>query len=1233
MGYKICWQKTIDMKEQSLSTRNRWLCCAIRLYADLPKKPFVAWPKQSDLHDFPVRLSNLKDDVQLHPTSEVVRVASDPRFLKFCLSRTNHEQTLKSRIYEPGMNLPTFMAMYGSQHCLDESMFHKSGYLGFFVKDDSCPRKFRFWHPAEICFILGATDNIYIDEHYPVAWQHVGNSIGIPHALQLLTHALQLLGLGDFSPFVVFQSFHVAKLTAEKHAMIRLDKGSILCNEHNRPTEEFLRNAKSLEACKFSLQLPSQIWSPHSGFLTFQQLIESQVEQVAISQVSQQVPPSMEVSPTLCFNPVLKGVIELEGVSQTFWHSADLPTTLIEQIWWGQLRAEFCRGNEEMIDQGSFLQLVPSGMIHERSLPRILQILRDGELSLLSCDEDIPLCQIPCCASLGPNLFDQFGIVHPTCKNSWDLLLLPCSLTCGLAVNELAFTMAAFSQVTVEYRWISSQDHCCFSIKGDTPAPLVIQDALSHALDTSALATLRRQVISHQSVDDIRCLFVPQGHQGVAPEGAFLLGLAIGLSRMLLNQCISESNCLIRIKWDGRILWQDNVHPTTTIAFLLSILGFGLSPYTLGTKFHFVSKGQRCFPEKFVSDFAVSSHCGAIVFHLVPFLHGGGPGPKNQQRMLQQSALASVLLEHGYDLPWTTKTCDTLLAKFSLHRIQAITAQPMGSEKLKAILQICKEADIALPEVNKPSSRVAATSGSWANAKKTKRAQVQLDPKDYWICPGFFLNEDGSQVSQLQELRPQASGIVLASSQQAQSWIREGQLISSDELGLLILGRVPETPLSFVEVTFPCKNTNDQMVLLTAKLIQLGSKHIGFLKGSDKKIDSESCSLLAITLCKEDWDPDSWNDALHNTQSFLRRILAQENQSVFVLAMWGRSLRNGKAPASPAQALTIQMHATVLENKLDCLLKQSGFNKLYLTPKLQNGDPHSDYRIMWVNGDLPRVTALSAQTANCLGLVKGRLSQGFGLRFKTADFAESWKKIFPESDPPSLPQGNLQYKIEGLPFGCSQQMLVDWADSNRWPITPFRTLGPQCWLVKTGKAPPQGILMFNSSPLLITPLLPKALKSEKLITGPLPRQIGKDSHGNLDPWAQWTGPRPANPAITGVPSARKVDGPTEARFQAQDEQITSLRAEISKLSVAHEQSSSSLEQRSAGVEHQTKQNASDIKHSMQQIRADIDQTLKSTIAQQSTMVDDRLKELKDLFMKSSLKRRKSSQDEQSDMED
>ena len=1231
IGYKICWQKIIDMKAHSLSSRNRWLCCAIRIFADLPMKTFLPWPIQTDLQSLSIRLNNLQHDQQLQPTTEAIRIASDPRFLRFHVKNPSREETLKHRIFEPGSNLPTFMAMYGRQHCLDESMFYKSGYLGFFVKDDSCPKNFRFWHPAEICFIHGATDNVYIDENYPNSWQHVGNSIGFPHALQLLIHAFQLLGLGDFSPFVAFQTFHAAKMSAEDHEMIRLDSGTLLCSPCDIPDDEFLRNAKQLERCKV-MEFPEQCWLPKHGFVSFDHEMKIGDNLEPFSQITVPEPSPPDVSPTVEFQPVLKGFIQFENHRQSFWHSADIPTHVLEQIWKGQLRAHLYPNEDDRNQKDHFLQLIPSKQEQSRLEPHILQIICDGELSLLACPLNTPLCQLSVCRTFGENIFDQFGVLHSTCINSWDLLVLTRPLTCGNQLNDLTFTMAAVASTTISFCWNAALDHCCFCIRGTTPAPLVIQDAFSNALVQADLDFLHRQLTCEVHQEGITCTFVPTNNRGVAPEGAFRLGLAIGLSRSMLNQVISPSNCFIMIKWNGRILWHDQVHPSITIGFLLSILGFGLFPYTLDHRLNLVNKGKKCNPEHLVSVFPESSHCNAILFHVIPYLQGGGPGSKNQQRMLQQTALASVLLEHGYDLPWTTKTCDTLLSKFSLARIQAITAQPMSGEKLKAIHQLCTEADISLPVLSKPSSKAVSTIAPWSNSKKAKRSQVQLNPRDFMVCQGFFLNADGSPAPQLQELRPQASGIVLSTPQQAQSWIKEGQLISSDELGLLILGAVPETSLPFVEVTFPCKNANDQMVLLTAKLIQLGSKAIGFLKGPDKQIDSESCALIAITLCKEDWDQECWTDALHNTQSFLRRVISQENQSDSVLAMWGRSLRSGNSPASPAQALTIQMHATVLENKLEALLKQSGFNKLYMTPKLQHGETNPEYRIMWINGNLPRVTALSAQSGQCLGLIKGRLNQGYGLRFKACDFVDSWKKLFPQTDPPNLPQGNLKFKIEGLPFGCSQQMLIDWADSLNWSISPFRTLGPQCWMIKTGKVPPPGILMFNASPLLITPVQPKGSKSEKLITGPLPRQSTSEPLGNPDPWAQWKGPRPSPSSEPSQAAVRKVDGPTETRFQAQDDQINSLKAEISKLAVSQEKTAKATESRFNAVEQQVKQNASDIQSAMNQIRADIDQTLKSTIAKQSSMVDDRFKELKDLFVKTSTKRRTPSRGEE-DMED
>ena len=221
------------MKDHCLSSRNRWLCCAVRLYAELSCKFFNHGQNRQTSTGLKFSCQTCSTTRNFSPTAEAIRIASDPRFLKFTFKRMSKEETLKCRIYEPGTELPTFMAMYGRQHCLDETMFFKSGYLGFFVRDEAFPKKLRFWHPAEICLILGVLDMVYIDEHYPIAWQHIGNSIGIPHALLLLCHALQLIGLGDFSAFVVFQSFHDNKLSTGNLAMIQLDGGRLLC--HKKP--------------------------------------------------------------------------------------------------------------------------------------------------------------------------------------------------------------------------------------------------------------------------------------------------------------------------------------------------------------------------------------------------------------------------------------------------------------------------------------------------------------------------------------------------------------------------------------------------------------------------------------------------------------------------------------------------------------------------------------------------------------------------------------------------------------------------------------------------------------------------------------------------------------------------------------------------------------------------------------------------------------------------------------
>ncbi|CAL1147013.1 unnamed protein product [Cladocopium goreaui] len=248
----------------------------------------------------------------------------------------------------------------------------------------------------------------------------------------------------------------------------------------------------------------------------------------------------------------------------------------------------------------------------------------------------------------------------------------------------------------------------------------------------------------------------------------------------------------------------------------------------------------------------------ATLIHAVMAIRGGGQGTKMQQRAVQQNALASTLLDHGFNLTWTTKAVETIMDKFGLGKLQSVNSQPMGNAKIQAIFALCKDAGIAIPEPAKPKSGNDIP-GSLTQRRKKRASDFKLNPADYTLVEGFFTKEDGSQMPQMSQLAPQSCGICLQTVSQAEVWVREGQKLSADELGLLVLGPI-QVPagLTSEEITFPCFNNDNQMVLITATLIQLGAKTIQHKQGDPKQVPSETCSLVAVTLYREDWQDDDW---------------------------------------------------------------------------------------------------------------------------------------------------------------------------------------------------------------------------------------------------------------------------------------------------------------------------------------------------------------------------------------
>lgn len=364
--------------------------------------------------------------------------------------------------------------------------------------------------------------------------------------------------------------------------------------------------------------------------------------------------------------------------------------------------------------------------------------------------------------------------------------------------------------------------------------------------------------------------------------------------------------------------------------------------------------------------------------------------------------------------------------------------------------------------------------------------------------------------------------------------------------------------------------------------------------------------------------------------AFLRSMLVDDGHSVGLHAMWGRSLRNGKSPANPQQAKTLQVHMTFQEEHLDRLLSRSGFNRLYLLPKQENGRPDNSYRVLWCQGDYKTISGHAANTTGCKGLVRGKSVDNYGLRYKQDDYAAAWTFIYPGTTPPEHLDGELMYKISGLPFGCTREVVQTWIEGLKWRAYPLRTLGPQTWLLRAATTAPVEMALFNSMPVLIRMLPPRQQHASPSIVGPRSTPAQKDpvSDLGLDPWMNFRPQKPNPSAIqsTAAGSApRTIEGPTEQRLAAQDKKIEDMRADLEKLSVQQQAQAEEVAKKFGEAEKREKQHLMQVEHAMHTLQANVEKGFAETMQAHSKNIEAQFADLKLMFAQS--RKRDAPEDE------
>eukprot|EP00438_Fugacium_kawagutii_P026379 Skav206100 [mRNA] locus=scaffold2150:373946:378610:- [translate_table: standard] len=1253
VGYRLEWKRVVNTSDFGGTVRYRWLGVAVKANdCHIRIQRFQMWPVVSQLS--PLTLDALFDEVgpdqqSLSLTPEALKCATDvsmlPRFMKKRPLSKREEDVLYSRCTAPDETTATFMSMYFSQHELDEGYLKEKGYLGhFLVKREDGQKKVRYFHPFEGMLIHLATERFYVPNNFVEAFHQVGNQISLPHALLLFSNVMSWIC--DDATFDVNMVFHALlrdRLTIHNVVHFQHEQGFLYVHgsrvtDENR--DDFAAQLAHLQELVRATNLgnlaPEVKWNAKSGFGMIRN--EQHPEQGTTEQriqaaqcfspvsVSENESVDNEEIATAPFQVMLKFLYEVDSKSLYAWISSQADHNLLAHTMRTQLEIkdtpQACHATSLAIKPIGLHSLIPptgSQML----LPVVQEDFMSFELIQDECTEDFFLRM----TSLfdDQKCYDQFGLVKDDRQMNSSLILLPTEISYEEPRMNPCFLLTAAQQCESSAIWDPAKGCIVFKMVGPATAVELLSEFWANTLSFEVLQNMFASVdcttiAGTNEIATIRFASVQGGFP--IPPLAWEHVLGVAAVRRSLSTLSNPSGASIRIKWMSRTLWEGQIDPNIQVDTLLSMIDIAFAPFHGEESVRLVVLG-KVYYKVTIQELMEQFQKTTLVFHLI-FRMVGGAGTKDTQRTYIKNSIAASLLQQGFPMDWTANSVDTLMKNVGMKRLTQVTTMPPGRARTEQTLQLCRDCALVIPD--KVFNEASSVSNKAAqNNRAKKRIAVQPNPQHYQLETSFLVNEDGSNPTQLQTLQPNLCGIILMSLEQAMPWISEGQTISRDELAVAIVGtHTLQTSLTCSHCNMPCRDHQGTPVILAVTLIQLGARKIATVN-TEKHVDEEKCQTIAITLWQEDFPAGEWTNAIDHSIGFVRGLLRESNHEEAIESIWGRSVRGvSHKDAGDMSAQSLQLHAAVRQDRLNELLRVSGFNKLFITPKDREGRPAAEWRIIWLEGSLAHLTSMSTQVENCMGLTRNRKS--WGLRFHKDHFDKAWGTLCSDKPKPSDMQLKYIYRVEPLPFGATADMLKKWASVLSWNLRPLKAMGPRTWIVGSDSPCPEGVVCFNSNPVIIKLLPPRVAQSNNaVVAGPKPR-TGKpgESKTSDDPWAAWQDPWAAGLTQKATPSsqppARTVQGPIESRFSQQDQRLELLEQAVGQLRSDTEQGFQQVEMR--------EKNTHDV---IARVKHDLESSFTQAISQQSNQLNSTLSDLKALLTKRSKRDRKDrTADEEDD---
>ena len=923
--------------------------------------------------------------------------------------------------------------------------------------------------------------------------------------------------------------------------------------------------------------------------------------------------------------PTVPAVIKLGNQEHNFWIAADVAPQDLSALWHGNLTTQHT---------DTAVYITPDANAGSVTLDHnMLVTMMDNQLTVFAFEgTDLKsFCKDRCDRQV---LYDQYGRIAKDQKFHDELLITPFPQKHCQSCKDALTLLAACHNCVITMQYVQPIDTIVVSFSGEQESRKIMAELYAGAIHQDTLDDLNRTCyVTHDPVmPTTQVHFAPADTGLPVPPAVIPRVLAIALTRRMMDTLMTTDGMLMQLKWESRPLWFGRIDQYATAEVVNAILQQSMAPMCKLKETRLVHRGKQ-FASGFFHTCKQENAEDIIYTFLIALEMSGGAGPaatKTQLRQQVRNGVAAWLLESGIELTWTHDNIEKILDDVGIKKLVPIVAQPASQRRDSQLHQAFIDASIQLPKTQPKVNN----SPQILKAKSKRRALPSLDPSDFKVDCTYLLHEDGQPTTQISEFRANKQGVYMTDPAGALPWLRENQQLSTDELGMLVLGPLPtDTSLPTQEIVIPCYNSDANQVLLQLTLVQFGSKHLKMKDWDKTPMKAATSKVISITLWRQDWSSEEWEAALQHTTQFVKDVMVTEGLQTAITSCWGRSLRKGRQPATNKDATSIQIHAAIADDQFLPVLKLSGHNKLWMAPKGADGKLTDDFKVLWMDNacDIQKASALTAKLNGVAGLVRGKTSMG--VRIQAGHFEQAWKSLHPNLPMPVDVSNKLIFKLEPLPYGCNHAMLLEWSNHVAWKFRPIKATGPKSWIVCAGDSPPVGLLAFNGHPVLPR-LLPQRQdsKQQPIIAGPRKSALPSTPAAAMssDPWATYIKSQGRQVTALMPPPAPPQQGLIEQRLTQQDEKVAALEHKLEAMQGAQNKQAESIQQVQQEIAMTEQRLAKTMFQTMDQMKNELNQTFGDALTAQNKSFEANLLALQKAITTTKRKDRPKEQEDMSD---